>query len=690
MNTLRKLTLNRLCPILALFLTLLIARGASAQVQFDGGATIDFAGYTGGGFAPEPAAGQLDSDTWSSTGFDTGAVPFGGSKTSGDAALGQSNGGVNQGGIYAFNVGADNYALGVQPTTADFTPGSFVLRVQNVTGATLTSLDIAYVAYYRNDQPRSNSFNFSWSTTNSNFTSVPALDLVSPQASSGGAWVANPRNTTISGFSVADGDSLYLRWSGADVGGSSNRDEFALDDIVLGTGGDPMGACYSSDFTTCEVTTSDECAASGGNYDGDGTVCPPPTGACCEGANCSGGITESECLSVGGTYRGDDTGCVPGICDVNAGACCISDGSCFQSSDASECCAFGGVFHGSGSVCSPELCGGEIDIETLKGLSDGAPVTLKDVILVTDTDLIASTGSRSLTVQDFSGANGQERGYTIFGSNADIDAILMQASVGDLVTISATKGSFNGLGQLIAPFTGVQTCSATTLPAPVAITIDDMQEGAASAEALESVVVTLSCVTFNDAGGVFAGGANYVVTDTQSSLTGLVRVQTSSLDLAGQSIPSGGVEITGVLSQFDSTSPLDGGYQLLPISINDIAACAQQPTGACCTTPSLGACPTCPGDMNGDNTINLADVADFANALLGADLATPSALACADTDLDGANAINGLDTQAFIALLTSNATCQATCEVLTGAECGAIGGTFHGTGTDCLVDPCNP
>lgn len=679
--------LNR--PIM-LAVALAFTATTMAQVQFDGGATIDFTGFTGGGFAPEPAPGQLDSDTWSSTGFQTGSVPFGGTATSGDAALGASNGGVNQGGIYAFNVAADNPALGVQPTGSDFTPGAFVLAIQNVTGAPLTSIDVSYVAYYRNDQPRGNSFNFSWSTTNSNFQAIPDLDLISPDLASGGAWIANPRTTTLSGFNIPDGGLLYLRWSGADVSGSSNRDEFALDDIVLGTGGEPMGACYAPDFFTCTFTTADECIAQGGSYSGDGTTCPPPTGACCEGTVCSGGITESECLGVGGNYRGDDTTCEPGVCEPGAGACCLSIGGCQSVTSPADCCAFGGTYLGEGSTCTPTACDQLVDLDTTRSLSDGTVVTIENVVLVTDADLIASATFKSLTVQDLSGTGGTPRGYTIFGSNTDIDAILAQASLGDVVSISGTTGSFNGLRQLVAPYSGVQVCNSTTLPAPAVITVADMQEGSATGEELESVLVTLSCVTFDDAGNVFAGGANYNVTDTQSSLTALVRVQTTTLDLVGQTIPSGPVEITGVLSQYDTSDPRDGGYQLLPISINNINACAAATDGACCVTSSAGACPTCAGDMNGDDAIDTADISDFVNAMLGRALGNPSGVACANTDLDGNGDVNGLDLQSFIGLVMTHATCSTSCAQTTFNDCDAMGGTFSGTGTTCATNPCAP
>ncbi|MBN1217568.1 MAG: hypothetical protein JXM69_01465, partial [Anaerolineae bacterium] len=124
--------------------------------------TEEFTGFTGSGFDPNPGVGQLDSDIWSVTGLSDGDLLFGDSQTTGDFARGPSAGGVTTGGVYAFDVGG-NTILGVQPGGTDFTPGEIILRLQNNTGSTITQLDVSYDIWYRNDQPRANSLNFSYS-----------------------------------------------------------------------------------------------------------------------------------------------------------------------------------------------------------------------------------------------------------------------------------------------------------------------------------------------------------------------------------------------------------------------------------------------------------------------------------------------------------------------------------------------
>ena len=193
----------------------------------------DFSGWQGNGFAPAPAAGQLDSNLWRVRGLSDGDGSFGGTHASGDFARGSSVGNVSTGGIYAFAADG-NTLLGVQPGGSDFTPGSFDLRLVNDTAATIEALQLAYRILVRNDQPRANSLNFEWSIDDSTYTTVPELDFLTPEtADAAPAWVATPRQATLTGFAVAPGASIVLRWSSDDVSGGGSRDEFGVDDIQV-------------------------------------------------------------------------------------------------------------------------------------------------------------------------------------------------------------------------------------------------------------------------------------------------------------------------------------------------------------------------------------------------------------------------------------------------------------------------
>ncbi|MBF6608860.1 MAG: hypothetical protein ITG00_09005, partial [Flavobacterium sp.] len=189
--------------------------------------------FNGSGFKTAPVEGQLNSNAWSVTGLADGNVNFNSNMTTENSAKGISNGGVAAGGIYGFQVSANNYALGLQPDADDFIPGSVVLRTQNQTGSTITSLSVGYKVYVYNDQPGAGNFTFSHSGNNLAFTAIPEIDVVSDAAPDGNpSWKANFRVVTITGLNIPANSYYYLRWSTDAISGAT-FDEFALDDITL-------------------------------------------------------------------------------------------------------------------------------------------------------------------------------------------------------------------------------------------------------------------------------------------------------------------------------------------------------------------------------------------------------------------------------------------------------------------------
>ena len=224
-----------LVPCAALLLATAPGQVARADVEIPaGGVEITFDGFDGSGFAPDPAAGQLDSDDWSVLGLSDGDLDFGQTGDGGDYARGIEIAGVATGGVYAFDVDVTgNYALGVQPGGDDFTPGSFTLRLVNQSGATAADLEVAYTVWVNNDQPRSNSLTLSYSLDGVDFIDVPALDLLTPEAADANGFVSTPRATTLPDIDVPVGGQIWLRWSSDDVSGSGSRDEIAIDDIQV-------------------------------------------------------------------------------------------------------------------------------------------------------------------------------------------------------------------------------------------------------------------------------------------------------------------------------------------------------------------------------------------------------------------------------------------------------------------------
>lgn len=188
--------------------------------------------YAGGGFTPAPATGQLNSEAWAVSGFSDGTLAFGGSLTTGDHARGYNSTGVTTGGLYSFGIAPPNRTFGIQPTGTDFTPGSFTLKVVNATGQDADSIRIAYTLYVRNNGARGNYVNPLYSLDDINYTGLPSLNYTSPAAITGLDWLPINRDTVIA-VNWPDSGAFYLRWTGGDVSGGGDRDEFAWDDISI-------------------------------------------------------------------------------------------------------------------------------------------------------------------------------------------------------------------------------------------------------------------------------------------------------------------------------------------------------------------------------------------------------------------------------------------------------------------------
>lgn len=216
--------MKKLAPTLALVSSFFPL--CQAAITFTGSEINEtFAGYDG-------TAGPAG---WDADGFSSGA---GFSEN-----RGSSTGGVGTGGAYAFDIGSGNVALGVQPGGDDFTPGFYQLEVVNNSGVAVTAWNLSFAAYYYNDQPRGNDFGFSYSTDGTGFTVVPAAQFTSPEAADGSpAWIQGVSWSDTIGAPVADGASLYLRWTGTDNSGGGFRDEFALDDVKVNGIPEPTSA----------------------------------------------------------------------------------------------------------------------------------------------------------------------------------------------------------------------------------------------------------------------------------------------------------------------------------------------------------------------------------------------------------------------------------------------------------------
>ncbi|WP_191907022.1 T9SS type A sorting domain-containing protein [Adhaeribacter soli] len=152
----------------------------------------------------------------------------------------------------------------IQPTGTEWSPGTITLRIKNDHATDIiTSIDIAYDILIRNNENRSNSFNFSYSSDNNSYINVGALDYVSPLTSNSTSFVkvggtSPSRSTTINGLNILPGQYFYIRWTGDEAGGSGSMDEFALDDIKVTPVLTPVVSTPT--ITTSNLATLSYCA----------------------------------------------------------------------------------------------------------------------------------------------------------------------------------------------------------------------------------------------------------------------------------------------------------------------------------------------------------------------------------------------------------------------------------------------
>jgi len=194
--------------------------------------------YEGSGLASLPDVGELNANSFElNAPAVTQNVTFGVDVTDEDPAYGngQSDGNETDGGFYAFQVSTGNYAIGFQ---ADATYPSFssTLRFQNQTGAAITSVNIGYKIYVRNDAAGSDTFNFTYSGTNASNTAYTALSVLNQSTTAAAdalpGWKMYYKVVTLTGLNIANSGYYFIRWSSDALSGSV-YDEVALDDITI-------------------------------------------------------------------------------------------------------------------------------------------------------------------------------------------------------------------------------------------------------------------------------------------------------------------------------------------------------------------------------------------------------------------------------------------------------------------------
>lgn len=188
------------------------------------------------------------------------------------------------------------------------------------------------------------------------------------------------------------------------------------------------------------------------------------------------------------------------------------------------------------------------------GVADSLGVTCKLVGIVYGSNFRA--GGLEFTLIDNTG------GIGVFSSASNLGYTVTE---GDSIEVQGSIDQFFGLTQIKITSLDVLS-SGHTLKTPLVVTT--------LSESTESDLVQIVNVTLDDPSQWTGTGSGFNV-DVTDDLGNAFEVRIDAdCELYSQAAPTGELNITGIGGQFDSSSPYDFGYQLLPRYAADIEAAA--------------------------------------------------------------------------------------------------------------------
>jgi Lamin Tail Domain/Secretion system C-terminal sorting domain/Bacterial Ig domain len=207
-------------------------------------------------------------------------------------------------------------------------------------------------------------------------------------------------------------------------------------------------------------------------------------------------------------------------------------------------------------LCFPARTIAQMTTESATGLADsiGKGCTIEGVVNITN---LRATGLQ-FSMQD-AGA-----GITVFRTQSNSG---YTPKIGDRISVVGSITQFNGLTQITADTVIFKTAN-NTLTAVTAAKID---------EATESEFVKLSPIyRFVDPAqwttGVGTTGFTVLAVNiTNPTDTLSIRVDNDITAWFNAPVPKSPFTISGVCTQFDANTPLDGGYQIFPRALGDFA-----------------------------------------------------------------------------------------------------------------------
>lgn len=152
--------------------------------------------------------------------------------------------------------------------------------------------------------------------------------------------------------------------------------------------------------------------------------------------------------------------------------------------------------------------------------------------------------------------NGKGDGIGLFS----FDNFGLSLKEGDEVVVRGAVEQFNGLTQL-AVDTAFVVSENNQLIDPVIVTKLD--------ESTESQLISIEGLSLVDAADWTNSGSGFNVRVTNNVDTFIMRID-NDVDIYGTMPPTSRFILYGIGGQFDSSSPYDGGYQILPRYLEDI------------------------------------------------------------------------------------------------------------------------
>ncbi len=193
--------------------------------------------------------------------------------------------------------------------------------------------------------------------------------------------------------------------------------------------------------------------------------------------------------------------------------------------------------------------------------ASGVPVQLGQAVtvtgVVTSSSQFGTSGAAS--IQD------NTAGMCVYGPDFPTSV-----NIGDSVVVTAVLTQYNGLAEMSfsEPGASFDVISSGHQTDPEVITINDiLTQEWNGMEEYEGKLIRLNNVTISGSGS-FTGGTNYPIIDATG--TSELRIDNDVTTIIGSPIPSGEVDVIGILQQYDNSPPYSSGYQLLPRFIGDI------------------------------------------------------------------------------------------------------------------------